>query len=381
MTTEQAVARRELLAIPMATESTDIYSGVARAARTLWATRWSADPDADTVAVFLHPSSNFLGHYALQPMAEYGIDTVGMTTRYLGNDSAMLLENCIVDVGSCVTHLRELGYRRIVLVGNSGGGELAAMYQGQSEHPTITSSPCGGGPDLTQAALPGVDGLVLLNAHIGRAVILTESMDAAVRDEADPFDRDPSLDVFAEDNGPPFDTAFVERYRAAQVARNHRITDWVESRWAYLREHEPRVADLPFVVQGTFADPRMLDLAVEPSDRALGSLWGDVRAANFSPATLAHHTSLRAWLSQWSLRRTNGDARAALPHVSVPVLVMYGTADQGCHPSHARALFDAVPHDRRQLAAIQGGTHYFRDQPELVAQVCTQLDDWIRAEL
>ena len=368
-------AQRDLLAIPMLTESTDIYSGVARASKTLWATRWTAG-ESDTVAVFAHPSSNFMGHYALRAMAERGVHAVGLTTRYLGNDSAMLLENCLVDLAAAVTHLRELGYRRIALVGNSGGGEIAAMYQAQAEHPTIRSAPCGGGPDLTRLTLPGVDLLVMLNAHIGRAVVLTESLDAAVRDEADPFDRDASLDAFDERNAPPYAEEFIARYRAAQRARNDRITDWVEGRLALLAEQGGRITDMPFVVHGTCADLRMLDLAIEPSDRGPGALWGDVYAANFNPVSLGHHTSLRAWLSQWSLRRGNGDARRALPDVSVPVLVAYGTADQGCHPSHAQALFDAVGHDRKRLVALEGATHYFRDQPAHVARACDLITGW-----
>ena len=88
-----------------------------------------------------------------------GFDAVGMTTRYIGNESTLLLENCVIDIGSVIRHLRNEGYRKIVLVGNSGGGGLVALYQDQAEHPTITGAPAGGPPDLTRAGLLPADAL------------------------------------------------------------------------------------------------------------------------------------------------------------------------------------------------------------------------------
>ena len=124
---------KELLAVPMRTAASagEVYSGIARLAGKLWCARHRATPgrNADTAVVVVHPSSNFLGHYALDAWADRGVDAIAMTTRYLGNDSTLLMENCVVDVGSVIAHLREVeGYERIVLVGNSGGGGLAALY-------------------------------------------------------------------------------------------------------------------------------------------------------------------------------------------------------------------------------------------------------------
>jgi fermentation-respiration switch protein FrsA (DUF1100 family) len=57
--------------------------------------------------------------------------------------------------------------------------------------------------------------------------------------------------------------------------------------------------------------------------------------------------------------------------------VAYGTADQVCFPGHARAMFDAVGHDRRELVAIPGATHYFQGQPELVTVAVDHIVDWL----
>jgi pimeloyl-ACP methyl ester carboxylesterase len=376
-------AAPELLAIPMvATSSIDIYSGVARRAGKLWAGRRRASPALGRTAVaFLHPSSNFIGHYMLEPLSRRGVDAIGINTRYLANDSALIMENCVLDVGSVVRFLRSEGYERVVLVGNSGGGGLAALYQSQAESADIRSTPAGDPPDLTEADLPPVDGLIEFMAHPGRALTLTDWLDPAIIDETDPFWRDRSLDMFEAGNGPPYSTEFISRYREGQLQRNRRITSWVKGRLAFLeRSTGEAVRDLPFVVHGTCADPRFLDLSLDPSDREVGSLWGPAQAANFSPATLGHLTSLRSWLSQWSIDDTNCDGVRHLSRISVPALVMYGTADQSCPPAESRRLFDAVTHPRKDLVEIRGGHHYFDGQPDLIEEAADRLVTWLEKE-
>jgi pimeloyl-ACP methyl ester carboxylesterase len=368
----------ELLGIPVPIgASRDVYSGVARMAGRIWASRHRAARPSRTVLAVVHPASNFLGHYLLAPLAARGVDAVGLTNRYLGNDTTLLMENCVVDIGAAIAFLRER-YERVVLVGNSGGGGLSALYQSQAESPTIRSTPAGDPPDLTTATLPPVDGLIELMAHPGRALVYTEWLDPAVRSETDPFARDPDLDLFDPLNKAPYDPDWVVRYRTAQLARNRRITAWVRSELDRISTaSQGRVADLPFVVHATTADPRFPDPTLDASDREPGTPWGPPYTANLAPATLGHLTSLRSWLSQWSVDESNCDGPAHIARVSVPVLVVYGTADQVCFPSHARALFDAVSHDRKELVAIPGATHYFQGQPDLVTVAVDHVVDWL----
>src|SRR3546814_13046350 len=85
--------------------------------------------------------------------------------------------------------------------------------------------------DVCSSDLDALAGLVKgdlyisFNAHQGRPEVLTDWMDASVIDENDPVATDPALDPFNPDNGPPYSDAFIEKYRAAQRARNQRITD------------------------------------------------------------------------------------------------------------------------------------------------------------
>ena len=74
-----------------------------------------------------------------------------------------------------------------------------------------------------------------------------------------------SLNLYDPDNPnqPPYTPDFLTEYRAAQAARNRRITDWV---WEQLEHIEPS-EERAFVVHGTMADPRWLDPAVDPNER------------------------------------------------------------------------------------------------------------------
>ena len=82
-----------------------------------------------------------------------------------------------------------------------------------------------------------MDAIAFLNAHPSRARLSTEWLDPSIIDEHQPFERDPTLDMFNPDNGPPFSAEFISRYRAAQLARNRRISAWAEHQLAAI--HHP----------------------------------------------------------------------------------------------------------------------------------------------
>ena len=58
----------------------------------------------------MHPASNFMGHYLLRPLAARGITCLGLNSRYAGNDTLLLMERVIQDLGAGVQHLRAQGY-------------------------------------------------------------------------------------------------------------------------------------------------------------------------------------------------------------------------------------------------------------------------------
>jgi pimeloyl-ACP methyl ester carboxylesterase len=336
-----------------------------------------------TAIVFCHPTANFLGHYALPGLAARGFGAVGLTTRYVGNDSSLILENCLLDIGSMVRHLRtDLGYEKVVLVGNSGGASIVPYYQAQALNASVTSPP-GGGPDLTQADLQPADAIAMFNAHPSRARLCVEWLDPAIADEHQPFERDASLDMYHPDNPAPFSAGFIERYRAGQLARNRRITTWAQSQLNALMaggHFPPGLEDFAFTVQGTTADLRFLDGNIDPSDREIGvSLWGPPAVANYLPAGIGRCTTLRSWINQWSFDTTLGDSIRWLPELDTPVMVAVGTADPVVVPQMAQQMYDAAVKAPRELLFVKGATHYFENQPEQLAQAQDALVDWIKA--
>src|SRR3546814_20939767 len=101
-----------------------------------------------------------------------------------------------IDLGECIRDAKNrLGYGRVVLGGWSGGGSLSAFYQAEAESPSVTSTPAGEPPDLTQAKLIAADALMLIAAHVSRATTLTASLDDSIIDESDPDQRDRELDL------------------------------------------------------------------------------------------------------------------------------------------------------------------------------------------
>jgi pimeloyl-ACP methyl ester carboxylesterase len=325
----------------------------------------------------MHPTVSFLQHYLLVPFAVRGIAAMGVNSRYAGNDSNLFMEKVVLDLAAAVGHLRQAGYGKVVIVGNSGGGSLACFYQAEAEGPRVRSTPTGEPPDLTKAVLPSADGLILLNAHRGRAEVLTTWIDGAVVDENDQFQTDPDLDIFNRDNGPPFSNEFVTRYRAAQRARNRSITSWARDRLAVVRKRG--LKDEAFTVHRTMADPRFIDLSLEPTDRAMGMYFGpDVKGANYAASGLARNSSLRSWLSQWSIDDTNASAEANLSRISAPVQFVQGTADQGIFNSDIEAMYEASMTTDKTVAWIPMGSHYFIGQADLRDKAIDAMESWMR---
>ena len=222
-----------------------------------------------------HYQIDFSEHYLADYMATRGIGFLGWNTRFRGFESSFLLDHALVDIGVGVRWLREVqGVETVVLLGNSGGGSLMAAYQAQAVDQHVTPlegmRPAAGLDDL-----PAADGYVASAAHPGRPDVLTAWMDAAVIDENDAMATDPDLDLFNERNGPPY-AEFIERYRAAQVARNEAITDWAEAELT--RVHAAGFSDRPFTVMRTWADPRMVDPTLEPTKRLANMCYAGLPA-------------------------------------------------------------------------------------------------------
>ena len=197
-----------------------------------------AEGNSKSVIVFSHPVGGGSFLPMVTALARAGLHVIYCNTRYRGNDSALIMEKCVSDLGACLKDIPgRFGYENVVLGGWSGGGSLSLFYQSQAENPTITHTPAGDPYDLTAMGLPPVQGIMLLAAHISRAVTLTEWMDPSILDEDKPFDRDPELNIYNPENPnkAPYSAEFVTRFRDAQIARNRRITARVKDQLAALK--------------------------------------------------------------------------------------------------------------------------------------------------
>jgi pimeloyl-ACP methyl ester carboxylesterase len=338
---------------------------------------------SDTVFLFMHPATTLQLLPMPTALADAGLHVLCAGSRYAKNDSALIMEKVAYDLGMYIRHAREeLRYRKVVLVGWSGGGSLSLFYQGQAERPTITHTPAGDAYDLTQANLTPADGIIFIAAHLSRAETLTEWIDPSVRDERNPDDRDLALDIYDAKcpNQPPFSRDFVAAFRAAQIARNRKITDWALDLLATLKRRNSGEMERAFVVHRTMSDVRWIDSDIDPNGRKPNWCFlGDPRIANSAPAGLARYSSLRSWLSQWSFDKSNakGPMNAALVQ-KTPVLQIVNEADDAVPATHNPTIREALATPDKECLEIAGATHYYSKQPQQLAECIAAVTDWSR---
>ncbi len=329
-----------------------------------------------TAIIATHYNVDFSEHYIGPQFARRGFGFLGWNTRFRGAEDQFLLEHALIDIGVGVRWLREkAGARRIVILGNSGGGSLMAAYQSQAVAPKLSLE--GRGAEAL-ATLPAADLYISLNAHQGRPEVLTDWMDPSVVHEADPIATNPALDPFNLDNGPPYADTFIARYRAAQRARNQRITDWAKAELARLAA--AGLSDRLFALHRCWADLRMMDPAIDPSERKPRWCYaGDPAAANRRPG-IGRANMMRTWLSMWSLETSPCRGVLHLPQIKIPALVVQSLADSGVFPADARAIHGLLGAADNTLAFVKGA-HYFEDSDDHLTAAADLMTDWIGARL
>lgn len=338
---------------------------------------------ARTLFVFMHPSSTLQLLPVPRALAARGAHVLCAGSRYARNDTPLIMEKVILDLGAYVRHARETwGYRQVVLAGWSGGGSLSLLYQAEAERPTITHTPAGDAVDVAGAKLVPADAMIFQAAHVSRAVMLAEMIDPSVRNEDDPDDRDVELDLYdsRNPNRAPYAPEYIVRFRAAQLARLRRRTAWVKDLLARLREKGGGEVERGFVTHRTLADPRFLDPALDPNDRAIGSCYlGNPETVNSGPVGIGRFSTLRAWLSQWSIDDTHAHGERCAARVRAPLLAIENSADDAVPQPHTRRIFDAAASEDKAFHVIQGATHYYVGQRELMDRAIDITLEWLAA--
>jgi pimeloyl-ACP methyl ester carboxylesterase len=326
---------------------------------------WHRQGEHPTTAFMLvHYSADFSEHYLAEPLAAQGYGVLGFATRYRAMEESFMLENALDDIQAGVEWLlSQTPTTNLVFIGTSGGGSLLSAYQARAE----------------KTAAPGAKAFVFLNAHPGRADVLTDWLDPSVLNEADPTQRDPSLDMYNPVNGPPFSQNFQSRYRAAQKARNHRISAWAKAELQRL--NEAGISDRIFNVERTNADLRFLDPAIDPSERPTPACFqGDPETANNGVGFLARCQTLKTWLSMWSLEDSQSRFKHQAATFSLPTIVIQGLGDVGVFPAMARDIYSMIGSPEKDIRFVKGA-HCFDDSQESLDNVVALIATWTREAL
>jgi pimeloyl-ACP methyl ester carboxylesterase len=337
------------------------------------------DRASKTLAVYMHPSSTLQLLPMPQAMARAGVHVLCAGSRFAKNDTPLVMEKVLLDLGAYVRHAKEKwGYEKVLLCGWSGGGSLALFYQAQAERPSVTRTPSG--EDVNLKNLVPADAMIFQAAHLSRARMLSEWIDPSVKDESDPDRRDLELDIYnpACPNQPPYSPDFVKRFREAQLARMRRKTAWVKESLENLKKKGGDEVERGFVTYRTMADLRFMDPGVDPNDRKPRWCYlGKPETANTGPVGIGRFSTLRAWLSQWSLDDSNADGPRCAASVSVPLLAIENSADDAVPQPHTRIIHDAAASRDKTFRVIKGATHYYQGQPELLKQAVELCVGWM----
>lgn len=325
----------------------------------LYWTRTGHNPEIAFMLV--HYSADFSEHYLAAPLASRGYGVLGYATRYRAMQEGFILERALEDIAAGTKWLMQnTATKKLVFIGNSGGGSLMAAFQAAAGKDT---------------SMRRAHAFIFLNAHPGRADVFTDWLDPSVTDEHDPVQRDPTLDMYNPLNGPPYPPQFQRRYREAQRQRNKRTTAW--ARAELKRLNDAGIEDRIFTVYRTSADLRFTDPTIDPSDRpSPACLQGnDPEKANRGLGYLARATTLQSFLSMWSLEESKSRFELQAASFSLPTLVIQSTQDVSIFPSMAQSLFDMVGSKDKELRWVPGA-HYFEDSTESLENVANLIDEW-----
>lgn len=359
-----------------------------------------------SVVSIMHPRELVPTHYLVPDVLAAGCACWVQGSRSPGNDLRLEHELALLDAAAGQVFLRdECGFSTSVLLGNSGGAALFAFYMQQAalgSEQRIKTTPGGRPANLAAASMPQADGLVLVSPHPGPGKLVLASLDPSVTDETDALATDETLSPFAAANGyvrPPAATRyspdFIARYRAAQLQRAQRID--AQARQSIAQRQEARraakagagmrsqmlAAYTPiFHVWRTDADPRCIDLSLDPSDRLPGSLWGsDLFASNFGSIGFARSCTAESWLSTWSGISSNASFDRCGADIVQPTLMIEYTGDSAVFPADADAIFASIASSDKERHRVRGNHHGRALAPgEPLGQILcgSILQDWLR---
>ncbi|MFN8618660.1 MAG: hypothetical protein U0837_16350 [Dehalococcoidia bacterium] len=350
-----------------------------------------ANHDPKTCFYLMHPRGEFTRHYVVPPLTARGYAVFGQNSRYINNDTDMVHERLLLDIAAGMRHLKERGFERIVLLGNSGGGSLLSFYQSQASRAAadrLNTTPGGEPIDLTKEVMPEGDLYIAVAAHLGEGRFMLNVLDPSVTNENDPTSTDPQWDMYNPANGyrpfpqaSSYDRAWLAAYRELQLERSRRLDNIARDHIAehsYFRGQlrDPGFASLPaptqamiarrgrlgryMVIYRTLANPAYLDGTIDPSNRPLGSIFspGDPIIGNYGPGGLARVMTPRGWLSTWSGTSSQADLPDTIQHVKVPTLIVFADGDCDIFPAEQQEILAKSGAADKEMMELPWADHY-----------------------
>jgi hypothetical protein len=341
-----------------------------------------------TVVCFSHPRADMSQHYVIPHLLEAGYAAYAHQCRGLNNDVDCEHEKIVQDLAAGFKYLKqEMGFEKLILMGNSGGGGLFTFYQEQANTPPpgrLKDTAAGEPLDLNGIDMPKADGLILMAVHPGEGVLMLRAIDPSVVDEGDPLSIDPSLDMYNPANGyrePPesssYSKEFLERYRHAQAARiarlDARARGWIADSARYKAKMDvPSFQDLSLedrhyirrralvgrymIIYRTEANPAYCDLSLHSweSTRDIGSVsTTDPLRTNYGAGGFARYITPRAWLSSWSIS-SRANVLRNIRSIHEPLLMLSFRGDNVCFPDDNKEQFEACPAKDKTMDFIDG---------------------------
>jgi len=350
-----------------------------------------ANHEPKTCVYLMHPRGEFTRHYVVPGLTARGYAVFGHNSRYLNNDTHMIHERLLFDIAAGMRWLKERGYERVVLLGNSGGGSLLSFYQSQASRlPTerLTQTPAGEPVNLRAEVMPEGDLYIAVAAHLGEGRFMLNVLDPSVTNESDPNSYDADWDMYNPANGyrewpeaSSYDRGWLAEYRQRQRERNRRL-DAIAREWLaeqdYFRDQYRSAGyrELPEATRGliarrrwlgrymviyrTLANPAYLDATIDLSRRPLGSIFSpaDPIIGNYGPGGLARIMTPSAWLSTWSGLSSQADLPDTIQHVTIPTLIVYADGDCDIFPSEQQEILEKSAAADKQLQVLPWADHY-----------------------
>lgn len=340
-----------------------------------------AKQSADTVLCIMHPREFLATHYLVPDLVSAGYAVFTQTSRSVGNDMRLEHEIALLDVAAGLNFLKNAGFKRIILIGNSGGASLYAFYNQQSLKDgaaRFAKTPGGRPTGLDEASMPVADGIVFVSPHPGQGQILLKCIDPSVADEEDALSVTPSLDFLDAANGyrdgpdgSRYSPDFVARFRKAQSDRVAKLDEtartMIEGRLSARKRAKASGSSADrrkgahtsvMTIWRTDADLRCWDPSIDPSDRKLGSVWGkDPFATNYGAVGFSRFCTPEAWLSTWSGHSSRANLFETAKAVEQPCLLVDYTGDNTVFPADCGAIFDTIASPGKVRKRFRGDHH------------------------